>query len=205
MTPGDLQQYLVMPAGGSMNFTFSGVVSNAIAHGAITGTATITPAAGLHDIDPTNNEASVVVNVASVGNLGIAATGVSTSVSRGTKLPYVVTISNTSTSLMSETLNIAIAGSTSGFGAWSCVAVGIGSACSSSSGMGGVNNKVITVAPGGSVTYRYSSSTGMGWSVSNSAAPNTSIVLTAQLTANIAGFTDTTSADNTSTIVSKVK
>jgi len=71
--------------------------------------------------------------------------------------------------------------------------------------MGGVNNKVITVAPGGSVTYRYSSSTGMGWSVSNSAAPNTSIVLTAQLTANIAGFTDTTSADNTSTIVSKVK
>ena len=205
MTPGDLQQYLVMPAGGSMNFTFSGVISNSIAHGAITGTATITPAAGLHDIDSTNNEASVVVNVASVGNLGIAATGVSTSVSRGTKLPYVVTISNTSTSLMSETLNIAIAGSTSGFGAWSCVAVGIGSACSSSSGMGGVNNKVITVAPGGSVTYRYTNTTALGWSVNNSAASNTNIVLTAQLTANIAGFTDTTSADNTSTIVSKVK
>ena len=204
MAPGDLQEYLVIPAGGSLTFTFSGVVSNTAQHGAVTGTATITPAAGLHDIDTTNNEASVVVNIASVGNLGIAASGVGATVAKGARLPYVVTITNNSTSLMSESLSIALTGSTSGFGSWTCVAVGIGSTCSSSSGTGDVSNKIVTVAPGGSVTYTYSSST-MAWSVSRSARTNSNITLTARLTANVSGFTDTTSADNTSTIVSKVQ
>jgi len=180
------------------------VVSNTAQHGAVTGTATITPAAGLHDIDTTNNEASVVVNIASVGNLGIAASGVGATIAKGAKLPYVVTITNNSTSLMSETLSIALTGSTSGFGGWTCAAVGVGSACSSSSGTGDVSNKIITVAPGGSVTYTYSNAL-MAWSVSRSARTNTNITLTARLTANVSGFTDTTSADNTSTIVSKVQ
>jgi hypothetical protein len=70
--------------------------------------------------------------------------------------------------------------------------------------MGDVSNKVVTVAPGGSVTYTYSSST-TAWSVSRSARTNSNITLTARLTANVSGFTDTTSADNTSTIVSKVQ
>ncbi|MEI8068208.1 MAG: hypothetical protein WCH38_00190 [Actinomycetota bacterium] len=204
MAPGDLQEYLVIPAGGSLTFTFSGVVSNTAQHGAVTGTATITPAVGLHDIDLTNNEASVVINIASVGNLSITASGVGTTVAKRAKLPYVVRVSNNSTSLMSETLSIALTGSTSGFGGWSCVAVGIGSTCSSSSGTGDVNNRVVTVAPGGSVTYTYSSGL-MAWSVSGSARTNTNITLTARLTANVSGYTDTNSADNTSTIVSKVQ
>ncbi len=204
MAPGDLQEYLVIPAGGSLTFTFSGVVSNTAQHGAVTGTATITPAVGLHDIDLTNNEASVVINITSVGNLSITASGVGTTVAKRAKLPYVVRVSNNSTSQMSETLSIALTGSTSGFGGWSCVAVGIGSTCSSSSGTGDVNNRVVTVAPGGSVTYTYSSGL-MAWSVSGSARTNTNITLTARLTANVSGYTDTNSADNTSTIVSKVQ
>lgn len=203
MPPGDLQQYAILPAGGSLTFTFSGVVSNSAQHGAVTGIATITPAAGLHDIDATNNEASVVVTIASVGNLGVSATGVGATVAKGAKLPYVVTITNDSNSLMSETLNIVLTGFTSGFGGWTCTAVGVGSACSSSSGTGDVSNRVITVAPGGSVTYTYSNSM-MAWSVSRSARTNSNITLTTRLVADIPGFTDINSADNTSTIVSKV-
>jgi hypothetical protein len=106
---------------------------------------------------------------------------------------------------MSEMLNIDITGSIQpSFGGWTCTSIGIGSTCSSSSGVGNIGNKMIVVAAGGSVTYSYTS-TALPVRVSWSANSKSSITMTARLTANVSGYTDTNNADNTSTIVSKVK
>jgi uncharacterized repeat protein (TIGR01451 family) len=216
---GNLAVNVTLSAGGQVTFVYNGTVSLTSPVGARTNTATVSPApgSGVTDTNAANNSAQATVTVQARGNLKVVVTAtvpatinnVPSTVRRGDILGYVITITNTGPVAMQERFGTSHTGTFTGQAVWSCTTTVTGSNCGGdTAGTNNVPTHIVTVAPGGTVTYTYSTSTtGPAqdrWTVANSNAINSQISETGTLTANVPNYIDTTSTDNVSTMTSTV-
>jgi hypothetical protein len=210
---------VTLSAGGQVTFVYNGTVSLTSPVGARTNTATVSPApgSGVTDTNAANNSAQATVTVQARGNLKVVVTAtvpatinnVPSTVRRGDILGYVITITNTGPVAMQERFGTSHTGTFTGQAVWSCTTTVTGSNCGGdTAGTNNVPTHIVTVAPGGTVTYTYSTSTtGPAqdrWTVANSNTINSQISETGTLTANVPNYIDTTSTDNVSTMTSTV-
>jgi uncharacterized repeat protein (TIGR01451 family) len=217
---GNLNVNVTLSAGGQVTFVYNGTVSLTSPVGVRTNTATVSPApgSGVTDTNASNNSAQATVVVQARGNLNVAVTAtvpatindpVLSTVHRGDILGYVITITNTGPVTMQERFGTSHTGTFTGQAVWTCTTTVTGSGCGGdTAGTNNVPSHIVTVAPGGTVTYTYSTSTTgptqNRWTVATSNAINSQISETGTLTANVPNYIDTTSTDNVSTMASTV-
>ncbi len=199
---GNLNQNVTLPVGATATFVLTGTVASNASAGSLSNVASVVPLAGsgATDTNAADNSSTATVSVQVAGNLAVAVTPPLTTVTHGQILPYVVTVTNTGPSTMSEVLTTTNTGSITGFlRSWTCAATA-GSSCGGVIGFGEIG-QTVTVAPGGSATFTYQPF--LGKAVSGTAAFGSTIVETATLVP-ATGYIDTNAADNASSVTSTV-
>ena len=152
---GNIDDAIQLPAGKSLSYTVTAVVSQSAA-GSIANSATVAAPADGTDPDPGNNAASDTDAAGGrISDLGVTKTDDAASYTPGGSLTYAIVVSNAGPSNVSgatvtDTLPALIASAT-----WSCVAA-VGSSCTAS-GSGDIADSV-TIPVGSSVTYTVAAS-----------------------------------------------
>lgn len=183
---GNINDTVVIPAGGSVVYTVSATI-NAAATGDLINTATIAVPSGSSDGNPANNSATDEDSLTPQANLGITVTDGAASVAAGGPVSYTITVSNAGLSnAPGATVNNTFPASLSNI-TWTTTTAGGGTA--TASGSGNISDSV-NLPAGGSVTY----------TVNATLSPSATGTLsnTATVTAP-AGVTDPSPGNNSST------
>ncbi|ULR91371.1 DUF11 domain-containing protein [Comamonas sp. B21-038] len=145
---GNIHDTVNLPAGGSVTYTASAVLS-AAATGSLSNTATVAAPAGVTDPNPGNNSATDTDTIVRSADLSITNTDGVTVVAAGGSVNYTITASNMGPSnvagaTVADTLPASLTAH------WTCVGAG-GGTCTAA-GSGNINDTV-NLPAGGSVTY----------------------------------------------------
>ena len=145
-TPGNINDSVNLPAGGSVTYTATCSVSQAAA-ASLSNTATVTGVAG--DPNAANNSATDTDTVTASANLGITKTDGVANATPGGSVTYTIVASNAGPS--NTTATVADTFPASLTCTWTCVGAG-GGTCTAGPTAGNINDAV-SLPSGGSVTY----------------------------------------------------
>ncbi len=195
---GNINDIVTMPAGSSVTYTVSGVVSPTATVGAVmANSAVVTPPTGVTNTNPvgvaTDLDLIAAANAPMV-NLGITkTTGATTTVTPGGQVTYTITVTNTGPSTATGARVTDNLGSQFTSDTFTAVAAG-GATGFTASGSGNINDTV-NVPVGGSIIY----------TVTGNISPTATGNLTNTGTVNqAAGTIDTNFANNTATATNAI-
>ncbi|MEO8195467.1 MAG: hypothetical protein ABI689_01965 [Thermoanaerobaculia bacterium] len=146
--PGNINDPIHLPAGGSVTYTATCTIS-AEATGTLANTASIAPAAGVDDLVPSNNSATDTDSLSPQANLGITKTDGLSAAAPGQTTTYTIVASNVGPSQVNGA-TVADPFPASLTCNWTCARAG-GGICAAA-GSGSLNDAAVLPA-GGSVTY----------------------------------------------------
>jgi uncharacterized repeat protein (TIGR01451 family) len=147
---GNINDTVNLPAGGSVTYTVSAIVS-ASATGTLSNTATVAAPSGINDPNPGNNSATDTDTLGASSDLSITKTDGVTSATAGGSVTYTIVASNAGPSnatgaTVSDTVPATLTSPT-----WTCVGAG-GGTCPVS-GTGNISAAVVNLPPSATVTF----------------------------------------------------
>jgi uncharacterized repeat protein (TIGR01451 family) len=180
---GNLNATVNLPVGGSVTFTVPATISAALT-GIITNTAVISAPGGFTETTPGNNAGTDTDTLTPQADLAITLDdGVTLAIPAGT-VTYTITASNPGPSSANGAI-VADAFPAVLTVSWTCV--GAGGATCTPSGSGNINDTLVNMPPGGSVTYT---------ALAQISAAATGTMTNTATVAAPAGVTDTNPANN---------